>query len=252
MKELIDINLKKYLPRGNNAIEKAMRYSVLSEGKRIRPILAIEASKVCGGAIKDVMPTACAIEFIHAYSLIHDDLPAMDNDDFRRGKPSCHKAFGEANAILAGDALLTLAFNVIARHAEPEIGLNIIKELSGAIGVDGMALGQELDLELKNKKKDKNILNRINRLKTAFFMEASAKAGALSANAAGEKVRALQRFGYYLGLSFQLIDDYLDGESASRKEAVLLIEKAKKELKIFGKKADTLQNMADRLLKRTK
>lgn len=279
----INKNLNKYLPKGKGMIEKAMRYSVMSGGKRIRPIIAIEAFKACGafrpsallgtspelvegrpsgrssdgGGIKDIMPIACAIEFIHTYSLIHDDLPAMDNDDFRRGKPACHKVFGPANAILAGDALLTLAFNTIAKDANPKIALNIIKELSDAIGIYGMVGGQALDLESRDKAKDKNISNKINLLKTAKLLEVSAKSGALAAGAPQKEMRALQKFGLYLGLSFQLVDDYLDGEIKFRKDRVLedaapLIEKAKKELEIFGKRADSLKNIADRLLKRTK
>lgn len=261
----INKNLNKYLPKDSGIIAKAMRYSVMSGGKRIRPTLAIEAFKACGafhplrdnGSIKEIMPIACAIEFIHTYSLIHDDLPEMDNDDFRRGKPACHKVFGAANAILAGDAILTLAFNIIAKRANPKIALNIIEELSDAIGIYGMVGGQALDLELQGKAKDNNISNKINLLKTAKLMEISAKAGALAAGAPRGKMKALQKFGLYLGLSFQLLDDYLDGEIKFRNgrflaDAAPLIEKAKKELEIFGERADSLKNIADRLLKRTK
>lgn len=248
----IEKNLKKYLPKGNSTVKKAMRYSVLSSGKRIRPILAIESAKICGGNIKEIMPVACALEFIHTYSLIHDDLPAMDNDNFRRGKPTCHKVFGEANAILAGDGLLTLAFNIIARYAEPKIAVNIIRELSDAAGVDGMVSGQAMDLEFQKNKKDKNILKNINFLKTAKLLEASAKIGALAACAAPDKVKALGKFGRDLGVSFQMVDDHLDGESNSRGGAGYFIEKAKKELAPFGKKADDLKKLADRLLKRKK
>ncbi len=249
---MIDKALLKYLPKAKDALSEAMRYSVLSGGKRIRPVLAIEASRACGGRIKDIMPCACAIEFVHTYSLIHDDLPAMDDDDFRRGKPACHKAFGEAIAILAGDALLTLAFNIIAKHPEPKVGLNIIKELSDALGCNGMVGGQALDLKFKNKKKDKNILNKINLLKTARLFEVSAKAGALVAGARQREVRALQRFGLYLGLSFQIIDDYLDGESKAREEARVLIERAKEKIEIFAEKANALRKIADSILYRKK
>lgn len=252
--ELVHINinshLKKYLPKGNDIIKKAMRYSVLSGGKRIRPLLALEASRVCGGNLKAAMPVACAIEFIHTYSLIHDDLPAMDNDDLRRGKPTCHKVFGEANAILAGDALLTLAFNVIARYARPKTGVVIAKEIAQAIGDDGMVGGQALDLEF-HKKKNRAVLRKINLLKTAKLFEASAKAGAISAGASAAKIKALKKFGLYFGLSFQAVDDYLDREAAERKEAFMLIEKAKKELLLFGKKADKLRALADLAAKRT-
>lgn len=250
---LLDIknNLEKYLPAGGDIIKKAMRYSVLSGGKHIRPLIMIEACTLCKGSVKDAMPVACAIEFIHTYSLIHDDLPSMDNDDFRRGKPTCHKIFGEANAILAGDALLTLAFNIIAKYAKPKIGLNIIKEVSEAIGVDGMVGGQALDIEFeKAKKKDKDILKKINLLKTAKLFEVSAKSGALIAGAGSREVKALQGFGLYFGLSFQAADDHLDGESKTRKEAFSLIEKAKKELKIFGKRAEILRTIADYVVKR--
>lgn len=247
----IDRNLKKYLPKGQDALSKAMRYSVLSGGKRIRPILAIEAARVCG-SVKKIMPVACAIEFVHTYSLIHDDLPAMDDDDYRRGKPACHKVFGEAIAILAGDALLTMAFNIIAKHTDYKVGLNIIKELSDALGCDGMAGGQALDIKFKNKRKDNNILNKINLLKTARLFEVSAKAGALVAGARQREARVLQKFGLYLGLSFQIVDDYLDGEGKGREEAELLIGEVKSELNIFGKKADRLKEIADHLLKRTK
>lgn len=248
----VNKSLSKYLPKGDDAVKKAMRYSVLSGGKRARPIIAIEAAKLCGGKLQDVMPVACAIEFVHAYSLIHDDLPAMDNDDFRRGKATCHKIFGEADAILAGDALLTLAFGVIAEHLNPGPAARVISELSKACGADGMVLGQSLDLGLKNEKKDKKILNRINALKTAALFGFSAKAGAIVAGATAKKAAALERFGTYLGLSFQCVDDCLDGESSSRKHAEEFVKKAKAELKIFGKKADTLKYIADRLLTREK
>lgn len=246
-KELIDKSLKKYLPKGNDIIKKAMRYSVFSGGKRIRPVIAIESSRLCGGTIKDVMCAACAIEFVHTYSLIHDDLPAMDNDDFRRGKPTCHKVFGETTAILAGDALLTLAFNIIAKHMDPRVGLIIIEELSEAAGADGMVLGQALDLEYHKRKKG-NDISEINLLKTAKLFEASAKIGALAEGADPKRVKALQGFGLYFGLSFQLVDDVLDGEKKERGEASLFMEKAKRELEIFGKKADKLKEISNNIL----
>ena len=208
------------------------------------------------------MPIACAIEFIHAYSLIHDDLPAMDNDDYRRGKAACHKVFGEANAILAGDGLLTLAFETIAKHPEAKSGLNIIKELAGAIGCDGMVLGQALDLEIRDTSQFPRRIRigklgcvpnkRINLLKTAKLLAVSAKIGALVAGASKKEVKALEMFGLYLGSSFQIVDDHLDGESGTVEEARALIVKAKKELKPFGKKAAVLKKIADDTLKRTK
>lgn len=248
----VEKNLNKYLPSPANALKKAMRYSVLSGGKRIRPIITIESAKICGGSVKNAMPVACAIEFMHAYSLIHDDLPAMDNDDFRRGKPSCHKAFGEAIAILAGDALLTLAFNIIAKNARPEIGLAVIRDVSDAIGVNGMAGGQALDLEFQKNRKSKKFLNKINSLKTARLFEVSAKAGALTAGATQRQAKALQEFGFFFGMSFQAVDDRLDGENARRNEAECFSAKAKQKLKIFGKKADRLKDISDHILRRTK
>ncbi|MBI5144342.1 MAG: polyprenyl synthetase family protein, partial [Candidatus Omnitrophica bacterium] len=184
LKDRIDKSLDEYLPSEKaypKAIHWAMRYSVFSGGKRMRPILAIESCKVCKGRLKDVLPAACAIELIHTYSLIHDDLPAMDDDDYRRGRPTSHKVFGEANAILAGDALLALAFNIIAKEANGRRGLEVIRELSEAIGTRGMVGGQIVDLEFKNKKLDKKTLNYINRFKTSRLFEASTKIGAIAA-----------------------------------------------------------------------
>lgn len=236
----IDRNLEKYLPEGDDIIKKAMRYSVMAEGKRIRPIIAIEACRACGGSVKDVMPAACAIEFVHTYSLIHDDLPAMDDDDMRRGKPSSHKVFGEANAILAGDGLLTLAFNIVAKHMKnARVAVSIIEELSGAIGPDGMVLGQALDL---GNEADRN---KVNLLKTARLFAASAKIGGLAAAAGHKELKALERYGLYLGLSFQAVDDILDGESKDARKPDTLIEKAKKELKVLGAGAQALEKIAD-------
>ena len=250
----IDNALDNYLPGAKvepKALHKAMRYSVFSGGKRIRPILAIEASAVCGKRSPQILAAACAIELIHTYSLIHDDLPSMDDDDYRRGKPSCHKAFGEAEAILAGDALLTLAFNLIAKKYEPETGINLIKELSEAIGTEGMVGGQALDIEFDGKNKDKIIAAKINRLKTAKLFEVSAKIGAISSGAKAEKIKKLANFGLYLGCAFQVTDDILDGESLfTKKDAEIFINKAKLSLEIFGDKALRLKKMADLVLHR--
>ena len=256
----IEKNLKKYLPKGGGIIKKAMRYSVLSGGKRIRPLLAIESARACAGSVKDAMPVACAIEFVHTYSLIHDDLPAMDDDDLRRGKPTCHKVFGEATAILAGDALLTLAFGIIAAGcAHPKKALSLIKELSAAAGVDGMVGGQALDLEIRDSalfsgrigfRKGGAVPNLIDLLKTAKLFEASTRAGAIIAGANDKKSGALARFGLYFGLSFQNVDDHIDGVNSAREEAFMYIEKAKKELEIFGKKADKLKAIADYMVTR--
>ena len=249
---LIDIekNLKKYLPAGGDTVKKAMRYSTLSGGKRIRPLLVLEAARACSGSLKEAMPAACAAEFAHTYSLIHDDLPAMDDDDVRRGKPACHKVFGEANAILAGDALLTLAFETIARYADPKRSPAIIEELSRAVGPDGMVLGQAMDLEYRGVKKSKATAKKIDALKTARLFEACAKIGAISAGASDKKITAMGRFGLYFGLSFQAVDDHIDGENNARLEAFALVKKAKSQLNMFGKKAEKLKAIADYAVRR--
>ncbi len=227
-----------------------MRYSVFSGGKRTRPVLTIESAKACGGSLKGALPAACAVEMIHTYSLIHDDLPAMDNDDFRRGKPTCHKVFGEANAILAGDALLTLAFNIIAKNTKPALGIKIIEELSSAIGAGGMVGGQALDLKFKNKVKNKTIAGKINTFKTAKLFSAAAKIGALTAAPSAKEIKALGSFGLDFGLSFQMVDDNLDGDGGEIKRADSLIKKAKNDLKILGKRADRLKDIIEELSKR--
>jgi geranylgeranyl diphosphate synthase type II len=240
----IEKALQIYLPKGDDALSAAMRYSVFSGGKRIRPVLTIESAKACGGSLKGALSAACAVELVHTYSLIHDDLPAMDNDDLRRGKPTCHKVFGEANAILAGDALLTLAFNVIAKNTKPVLGIKIIEELSLAIGSGGMVGGQALDLKFQGKIKKKMIAERINTLKT--------KIGALTANPGAKEVRALGQFGLDFGLSFQMVDDSLDGEGESFKKMDSLVKKAKSDLKILGKRADKLKDIVEELSKRVR
>ena len=258
LKELIDRKLDEYLPKESEepkCLHKALRYSVFSGGKRLRPILAIESAKACGGHLKDVMPAACAIELVHTYSLIHDDLPSMDDDDYRRGKKACHVVFGEANAILAGDALLTLAFNIIAEGLEPKTGMKVIKELSAAVGSQGMVGGQALDLET-NRKKD---LVKVNRLKTAKLFKASAKIGAITAHAGEKKTNALASYGVNLGMAFQIADDIIDrgdyakifGMEKARSDLRNLIKKAKDHLKVFGRPETVLLEMADRILDRT-
>jgi len=247
----IEEALKRYLPKGGDALSKAMRYSVFSGGKRIRPVLTIESAKACRGSAKAALPAAAAVELVHTYSLIHDDLPAMDNDDFRRGKPTCHKAFGEANAILAGDALLTLAFNILAKDLKPSIGAGIIEELSNAIGAEGMVRGQALDLEFSLKAKKNIMAEKINILKTAKLFSAAAKIGAMTAGARTQEIKVLGRFGLDFGLSFQMVDDELDGGGGDRSKAASLVKKAKRNLKILGKRADRLKNMIEELSKRT-
>ena len=261
-KDQIDAALNKYLPSEKDeprAIHKAMRYSVFSGGKRLRPIIAIESAKACGGRPKDILPLACAVELVHAYSLIHDDLPSMDDDDYRRGKPSCHKAFGEANAILAGDALLTLAFNVISKSPNPKLGSSAVKELSRAIGTCGIVGGQALDLMYKDRRKDERILERINRLKTSKLFEVSARLGAMAAGSNAKEIKAMAAFGSDLGMAFQIVDDIIDrgdyvkrfGMARARRDAEQLIERAKSKLAIFGAGAKNLKAIAEYILNRT-
>lgn len=227
-----------------------MRYAVFSGGKRIRPILTIESAKACRGSLKGALAAAAAVELVHTYSLIHDDLPAMDNDDLRRGKPTCHMVFGEANAILAGDALLTLAFNVIAEHTKPALGIRIIEELSRSIGVEGMVGGQALDLKFQGKAKNKTISEKINILKTAKLFSAATKIGAFTAGAGEKEIGALGSFGLDLGLSFQMVDDNIDGCGAGLRRSDALVKKANRDLKILGRRADRLKDIVVELSKR--
>jgi Geranylgeranyl pyrophosphate synthase len=247
----IEKALKRYLPKGDDALSRAMRYSVFSGGKRIRPVIVVESAIACGGSLRDALPVAAAIELVHTYSLIHDDLPAMDDDDLRRGKPTCHKAHGEANAILAGDALLTLAFNIIAKYTRPALAVKIIEELSQAIGAEGMVGGQALDLKFQAKAKNRLMMDKINILKTAKLFSAAAKTGALSAGASAKEIKALGSFGLDFGLSFQMVDDSLDGDGREAKRAAMLVKKAKSDLKVLGKRADRLKDIVEELSKRT-
>jgi len=256
---ILEKTLDKYLPPAGcepKALHRAMRYSVFSGGKRIRPVILLEAAEACGGKIKDAMPFACAVEFIHTYSLIHDDLPAMDNDDYRRGKPSCHKAFGEAVAILAGDGLLTLAFHVIAGYPDPAVAVKAAKELANAAGTLGMAGGQALDLQPCRGRRAGKFLTELNRLKTGKLFEVSGKLGAISARADAKKTAAICKYAESLGQAFQIADDIADGAYSSgsgaaarlkraRKDVLRLITKANEGLGVFGKRASRLKKIAD-------
>src|SRR5713101_606920 len=199
------------------SIHRAVRYSVFAGGKRLRPVLCLEAARIFDADITPALHPACAMEFIHTYSLIHDDLPALDNDDLRRGKPTCHKKFGEATAILAGDALLTLAFQTIGETpvaAERRVG--ILQEISAAAGtVNGMVAGQVADLEAEGKNVGPEMLEYIHRSKTAALIRASVVSGALCAGASAEDVARLRRFGETIGWAFQVTDDILDVEESS-------------------------------------
>ena len=199
------------------SIHTAMRYSVFAGGKRIRPLLCLEAARIFGSDVTSVLHPACAIECIHTYSLIHDDLPALDNDDLRRGKPTCHKQFGEALAILAGDALLTLAFEIIGATPVPaERRVAILTEVATSAGtVRGMVGGQVADLEAERKPVSPEVLEYIHRSKTAALIRASVTSGALCGGAPADDVARLRRFGENIGWAFQVTDDILDVEESS-------------------------------------
>jgi farnesyl diphosphate synthase len=195
----------------------AMRHGALNGGKRLRPILVMETANLFGRADEGVCQAACALELIHCYSLVHDDLPAMDDDDLRRGQPTVHKAYDEATAILAGDALLTLAFDVIAEeavHSNAKIRLRLSRELSRASGIGGMAGGQMLDLESEHRDRTEAEIRRLQSMKTGALLRYACRAGALLANAPELDVERMTRFGEVVGLAFQLADDLLDVEAS--------------------------------------
>ena len=271
----IDQTLDRYLPKENvkpATIHKAMRYRLFAGGKRLRPILCLAAAEACGGKIDTALPLACAMECIHTYSLVHDDLPSMDNDDFRRGRPTCHKVFGDGIAVLAGDALLTIAFEIVSR-AKPIL----LRELAVAAGSQRLIAGQVADLEGEGQKIDLAGLRYIHENKTAAILTTSVRLGAMSANANSKQLSAITKFGRALGLAFQVIDDILDvtqtseklGKSAgkdvaaqkatypaiigldkSRAEAKRLTKQAHAALATFGAKGDALHALANYLLER--
>ena len=216
----VDAALERLLPQESarpSSIHTAMRYSVFAGGKRIRPILCLETARIFASNVTSALHPACAIEMIHTYSLIHDDLPALDNDDLRRGKPTCHKKFGEAIAILAGDALLTLAFETIgASPVPPSQCVAMLREVASAAGtINGMVGGQVADLEAERQRVEPEILEYIHRSKTAALIRASVAAGALCAGAGPDDVARLRRFGETIGWAFQVTDDILDVEESS-------------------------------------
>jgi len=274
---IIDKTLDEYLPPEENPpsiIHKAMRYSVFGGGKRIRPILTLATAELFGKDTESVIKTACGIELIHTFSLIHDDLPCIDNDDFRRGKPSSHKVFGEAIALLAGDALLVSGFDLIIKNSEvkeikKEYILKVIKETSFYIGTENMLGGQVEDISLKNEDITKADLINLYMKKTAALICLSIRSGAILSGANQRQLRALTKYAENIGLAFQIIDDMLDimqdqrdtgkpnyanifGMKESKSESEKLIEEAKDSLKIFNQKAETLRNIADYLLTRKK
>jgi geranylgeranyl diphosphate synthase, type II len=280
-----DAALEKLLPQASQhpvSIHQAMRHSVFAGGKRLRPILCMEAGRMIAGnlpaGIEDV---GAGLEMLHTYSLIHDDLPALDNDDLRRGRPTCHKAFGEATAILAGDALQTQAYEVLAQVRCPaEARVSIIREVAHATGtIDGMIGGQVVDLEAEHKKPDLATLEYIHRSKTAALITASVVSGGMYAGATSAQVARLRAFGQGVGLAFQIVDDVLDvtqtseqlgktagkdtaaekatypalfGVEESTRKADALVDRACAELNEFGSAASTLKDLARFLVERKK
>ena len=223
--QLVDRALTQVLPKRTSlprTLDKAMRYSLFSGGKRIRPILALASGEAVGAPVARIMPFACALEMIHSYSLVHDDLPAMDDDDLRRGKPTNHVVFGEAMAILAGDGLLTEAFRVMAEGAllrgqNPAAALRAVQEIAAGAGAMGMVGGQVADLEAEHKKPTRTLVDYIHTRKTAALLRAAVRAGALVGGASPRQFARLDQYGAAIGLAFQVADDILDVEGGTAK-----------------------------------
>jgi len=286
-KEKVDAALEKYLPRKEDLtlnLHKAMQHSLFAGGKRIRPILSIASFEAVGGTGERILPFACALEMIHTYSLIHDDLPAIDNDDYRRGKPTCHKVFGEAIALLAGDGLLTEAFSLMARRPEKEqspgddaLAIDLINEVGVAAGVLGMVGGQVVDIESEGKAVDLPTVQYIHTHKTGAMILASVRVGARLGGAKEPLLKALTRYGENLGLAFQVADDVLNvegkaalmgkqtgtdlfkgkatypsvlGVEESKKRSKELVEIAVDALKQLGPQADPLREIAGFIIAR--
>lgn len=282
----IDEALDHFLPKETelpHSVHKAMRYSVFAGGKRVRPILMLAACQAVGGNTGCALPAACAMEMIHTYSLIHDDLPAMDDDDFRRGNPTNHKVFGEAIAILAGDALLTEAFKLtsdprFSEGCDPSGRLAVIHEIATCAGSYGMVGGQVIDMESEGRQDiDLPTVQYIHTHKTGALIKASVVAGALLGGASGEKLAAVTRYGEAAGLAFQIADDILDiegtteeigkdagsdqargkatypaviGLAAAKVEAQAMMDEAMRSLDVFGTEADPLREIARYIVQR--
>jgi geranylgeranyl diphosphate synthase type II len=286
-KEIVDTALERYFPKVPDfppSLRQAIRHSLFAGGKRIRPILSIAAFEAAGGKGEGILPLACALEMIHTYSLIHDDLPAIDNDDFRRGKPTCHKVFGEAVAILAGDALLTEAFQLMTNGSilnlppgRERLVLELVNKVAQAAGISGMVGGQVVDIESEGKEVDLPTLQYIHTHKTGAMILASVQVGARLGGAEGEALKAYVRYGERAGLAFQIADDILDvvgttevmGKSAgsdlskrkatypalvgveqSKKRARELVDLAIEALSLFGPEADPLREIAGFIVSR--
>lgn len=277
---MINGALEEYLPKSGDIVSEAMKYSVRNGGKRIRPMLTLEFCKACGAEPEKALPFACAVEMIHTYSLIHDDLPCMDDDDYRRGKPSCHIAFGEANALLAGDALLTLAFETAVKaDIAAENVVRAVKELSYSAGILGMVGGQVLDLQNENKALTLSELEQIHNLKTGELIRVACVLGCVAAGADEEKIKSAEAYAKGIGLTFQIVDDILDvtsdaetlgkpigsdaenqkttyvsllGIEKSKEVAAELTRKAKAALAVYDENTEALSLLADNLLIRKK
>jgi len=250
---IINKALKKYLGtlKGPSVLSAAMKHVVLAGGKRLRPLLTLHSARIFNTNPKKSLPFACAIEFIHNFSLVHDDLPAMDNDDFRRGKPTCHKRFGEDIAILSGDALINLAFGILSKTNHKR-GMEIISLVSEAVGTSDMIGGQALDLKRNNRLSDM----KINSMKTASLMACSCEIGAILADAGKRDAKRMRLFGKNIGLAFQIGDDIEDldhnlkSASNMRKRAGSFITEAIGYIKPYGQKADGLREIAGFVLEK--
>ena len=283
--DLVNQALRRYVPRLENfaaRVTEAMHYSLFAGGKRLRPILLLAGAEAVGGRAEDYLPAACALECIHTYSLIHDDLPAMDDDDLRRGKPTCHKAFDEATAILAGDGLLTMAFellshpDLVARVAGERL-LKVIHLVARAAGIHGMVAGQMADLLAEGRAVSPEELDFIHRHKTGALITASVVSGAMLAGAEEAALSALEAYGWAIGRAFQIVDDILDivgdektlgkpvgsdlakkkatypalyGLEASREKARELVAEALNHLRSFGPEAEPLRDIARYIVER--
>jgi geranylgeranyl diphosphate synthase, type II len=283
-KKLVDACLERLLPPENeepSTIHKAMRYSVFAGGKRVRPILVLASGSSLAGDRETLLHLGAGIEMMHTYSLIHDDLPALDNDDLRRGVPTCHKVFGDAMAILAGDALMTRCYQILAAlpKLSDSVRIAIISEIAAATGtVDGMIGGQVVDLESEGKPVDARLLEYIHHSKTGALLRASIRCGALAAGAEMSELRALTAYGEKIGLVFQIVDDILDvtscsevlgktagkdekvkkatypalyGIDASKKKARDLADAAIEDIRILGNEAELLRSLAQFVVSRT-
>ncbi len=265
----VDVELRRLVPAGDGRVEQSMAYTLLAPSKRVRPVLTLLSAQLCGGTVSRALPAACAMEIVHASSLILDDLPSMDDSPLRRGRPANHREFGEAIAILAAFGLLNLAFGAIAREYEPPLAASLAGLLSTAIGVEGLIGGQSADLLATEQQITFEMLERIHRRKTGALFNASATAGARTAGASSSQLAGLSAFAKNLGLAFQIVDDLLDvegdpaetgkairadarkttfvsfsGVAGARQLAMELCQTADRALAPFGRRADRLRALS--------